>query len=82
MQRMTAQHAQKILDGGYAFGNKFFSCHDDLLVVHYEDDGYPYQQYYYGTQLKDGKLQVDHHGYVVFRRVEPVIDENTVFRLL
>jgi hypothetical protein len=77
---MTLEYAQRLLDGGYAFGNRFHSCHDDLLVVSVDDD-FPYRDYYAATQLKDGQLQVDDEGYVRFSRVEPIIDEHTRFSL-
>jgi len=75
MQMMHLDYAKKLLDGGYAFGNRFMSCHDDLLVI--EDEN----SYYYGTQLKDGQLQLNADGYVVFERVQIIIDENTRFYL-
>jgi hypothetical protein len=81
MQKMKPEYAQQLLDGGYAFGNRFHSCHDNLLVVSVEEDYYPYRDYYAGTELKDGQLQVDDEGYVRFSRVEPIIDENTKFSL-
>lgn len=77
MEKMLPEYAQRLLEGGYAFGNSFLSCHDDLLVV--ESDDFPYGSSYQGTQLVDGKLQLDEDGYVVFRRVEPVIDSETRF---
>jgi hypothetical protein len=77
---MHPEYAQKLLDGGYAFGNSYLSCHDDLLVIQAEDE-YSYgRTSYSATKLKDGKLQVNEKGYVVFTRVEPVIDEHTRFR--
>jgi hypothetical protein len=76
---MKLEYAQRLLDGGYAFGNRFLSCHNDLLVVYVEEDDYPYKDYYAGTHLKDGRLQVDDEGYVRFLVVQPVIDENTRF---
>lgn len=79
MQQMHPEYAQKLLDGGYAFGNRYLSCHDGLLVIEMEGD-YPYNRTSYSaTKLKDGKLQVNEQGYVVFHRVEPIVDENTRF---
>lgn len=79
MQKMKKEYAQRLLDGGYAFGNRFLSCHDDLLVVEVDEDDYPYQNYFAGTMLVNGQLQTDEEGFVVFRRVDPVIDSNTRF---
>jgi len=77
MQKMKLEYAQILLEGGYAFGNRFFSCHDDLLVVTVDD--YPYRDFYAATKLKDGELQVDDEGYVNFSAVNPVVDEETRF---
>jgi len=78
MQKMKLPYAKKLLEGGYAFGNRFLSCHDNLLVVAVEDD-YSYRDSYAATKLKDGELQVDDEGYVRFSEVNPIIDENTRF---
>ncbi len=81
MQKMRPEYAQKILDGGYSFGNRFFSCHENLLVAFYSEDDWPYEKYFVGTELKNGQLQTDEEGYVIFRRVKPVINESTRFTL-
>jgi hypothetical protein len=79
---MKPEYAQKILDGGYAFGNQFLSRTNDLLVVTYDEDEYPYSGVtYQGTRLKDGRLQTDEDGFVVFSRVKPIIDENTLWEI-
>lgn len=50
-------------------------------IVAIEDlEDYYQTKYYLGSQLKDGKLQVDEKGYVHFKRVKPIIDENTRFQ--
>jgi hypothetical protein len=79
MQKMIPEYAQHLLDGGYAFGNRFVSYHDELLVVENQDDYYPGRTTYYGTQLKAGCFVLDAEGYVCFTEVSPVIDENTRF---
>lgn len=79
--KMIPEYAQKLLDGGYAFNSRFFSCHDDLLVVHNQSDDWLYRGVYYGTVLKDGQLQVNDEGFVIFGEVEAYIDENTRFSL-
>ena len=79
MQKMKLDYAEKLLNGGYAFGNRYLSCHDGLLVVENDLDDYPYTTSYCATQLVDGRLEVDAQGYVVFKSVKPVIDENTRF---
>jgi hypothetical protein len=79
MQKMKPEYAQKLLDGGYAFNNSFFSYHNGLLVVEYSGDEWPYRESYYGTQLNDGNFMLDSEGYVVFFEVKPVIDQNTRF---
>ena len=80
MQKMHPEYAQRLLDGGYAFGNRFLSCHDNLLVVEYDEDDYPYRDVsYYATDLVDGQLEIDSKGYVVFRKVKPIIDGETRF---
>jgi hypothetical protein len=82
MQKMQLDYAQKILDGGYAFGSKFLSRTNDLLVVTYDEDEYPYSGIQYlGTRLKDGKLQTDEAGFVSFSRVKPIIDEHTLWEI-
>lgn len=81
MQKMRPEYAQEIFSGGWAFGNKFLSCHDDLLVVTYEDREYG-ETTYQGTQLDNGQFVLDSDGYVVFSRVKPVIDEDTRFRFV
>jgi len=74
--RMQADYAQGFLNGkGYAGHWSTLSCHDNFLVI---EDLESYQSVsYLGTKLIDGKLQVDEQGYVTFRRVQAVIDENT-----
>ena len=79
MQKMIVEYAQKLLDGGYAFGNRFHSRTESMLVVETQDDWFPYETYYSGAELENGELKVDDEGYVVFSRVEPIIDENTKF---
>jgi hypothetical protein len=79
MIKMAAEYAQKLFDeGGYVFGHRAISCWNDLFVID-DDDDYAYRNQYYGTKLIDGKLQVDEQGMVVFKHVEPIIDENTRF---
>jgi hypothetical protein len=80
MQRMMPEYAQKLLDGGYAFYNNFFSYHDGLLVVIYSGAERPYRDKYYATQLEDGNFVLDEKGYVSFSKVEPIIDEHTRFQ--
>lgn len=75
MITMKSEYAQKLLEGGYSFGHRQISCHDNMLVI--DDDGDYYQTNYYGTELVDGKLQVDAEDFVKFQRVNPVIDETT-----
>jgi hypothetical protein len=79
--KMKPEYAQKLLEGGYVFDSKYHSCRDDLLVVEYTDDYYPYRTSYYGTRLKDGAFILDNEGYVVFTSAKPVIDESTRFTL-
>jgi hypothetical protein len=76
--RMMASYAKGFLEGrGHAGHWQTVSCHDDFLVI--EDlETYHYQSAsFLGTKLIDGKLQVDEQGYVTFRHVQAVIDENT-----
>lgn len=78
MQKMQRQYAQRLLDGGYAFGNRFLSKTNRMLVCSYEEDDYPYSgPDYVATELDNGQLQVDAEGYVIFSRVTPIIDEKT-----
>ena len=82
MIKMAAEYAQKLFDeGGYVFGHQAISCWNDIFVIDGDEDSFPYETRYYGTKLIDGKLQVDEQGMVVFKYVEPVIDENTRFTL-
>lgn len=80
MQKMKLEYAEKLLNGGYAFGNKYFSKQKNMLIVETTDDWYPYNVYYCGAELDDNdELRVDSEGYVSFSRVEPLVDENTKF---
>lgn len=81
MQKMKPEYAQKLLEGGQVFDNRYVSCHNDLLVIAYNQDHYPYRDVYYGTQLKDGQFILDDEGYVVFISAKPVVDETTRFTL-
>lgn len=78
MIKMKPEYAQKLLDGSYQFGNRMVSCHDGLLVIEDNEDYYRGVAYF-GTQLIDGKFQLDEEGFVCFTSVKPVIDENTRF---
>lgn len=75
--RMRPEYAQGFLSVGYAGHWRTLSCHDNLLIVEDLED---YQSSgYLGTRLKDGQFQLDHEGYVLFKRARGVIDENTRF---
>lgn len=78
--KMQTAYAQRILDGGYAFGNRFLSKTDDLLVCEDLETG-SLTSDYYGTKLKDGQLQTDGDGYVVFQRIKPIIDKHTRWKI-
>jgi hypothetical protein len=82
--KMRADYAQGFITEGRAGHWRFVSCHggpiSGLLVI--EDlEVYYGEPAYLGHQLKEGKLQVDEEGYVVFEPVKPIIDENTKFKL-
>ncbi len=81
-QKMKLKYAHDILDGSYVFGNRLLSQTDEMLIVQYDEDEFPYRVRYYGTKLVDGVLQTDDEGYVIFEQVEPIIDNNTKFRFI
>lgn len=80
MQKMKPEYAQKLLDGGYAFDNSFFSKNNDMLVVRYSESSWPYIESYYGTQLYDGQFMLDGEGYVIFSKVEPIVTQDTLWQ--
>jgi len=80
---MSPAYAQKILEGGSAFGSSFLSCHDGLLVVRTKSDEWFLPDEYHATQLnEDGSLKVEgEYNHVVFRQVKPIINKDTRFEL-
>jgi hypothetical protein len=74
MIKVQLECANKILDGKSVFGNRMLSCKNNFLVI--QDD----RNEYYGTKLRSGKLIADAGGYVIFKRVEPVITEATAWK--
>lgn len=75
--QMSLEYAKQLLETGSAFGHRVISFHDGLLVV--DDNERWMEDLYFGTQMIDGEFQVNERNMVTFKRVTPVVDENTRF---
>lgn len=75
MMKMRLDYAEDFLTKGRAGHWRTISCHDDLLVVEDLEDYQP--SGFLGTRLSNGKLLADTQGFVVFTRVEPIINKET-----
>jgi len=78
--KMLQTYAEEFLSRGSAGHWRTLSCRDNLLVIEdledYQNSGY------LGTKIdNNGNFETVDNGYVVFKRVTPVIDKDTRFTL-